>query len=156
MATKKVKAPEATAKLTPSQRLAVIGVEAICEYVANGDSLRSWSLNNGFAPKTVEDWIYADPDRTAHYTRAREDRADAVFESLDEVSEQAVSASTAIEVAGLRLKADNIKWKLARMNAKKYGDKVALEHTGNLTVKRLTDEQLMELAAKGLKADESV
>lgn len=138
------------AVLSPSERLSAIGIEAICEYVASGNSLRSWSIGQSFAPKTVEDWIYGDPDRSAHYARARDDRADAVFESLDDVSEQAVSAANAVEVAGLRLKADNIKWKLARMNAKKYGDKVELEHSGNLTVKRLTDDQLMELAAKGV------
>ena len=49
---------------------------------------------------------------------------------LDDVSEQAVKAETAVEVAGLRLKADNIKWKLARMNAKKYGDRLQNEHSG--------------------------
>ena len=92
--------------------------------------MRSWCIANGFNLRTTNDWIDSDKTRSAHYARARDDRADAVFEALDEVSEQAVTAGSAIEVAGLRLKADNIKWKLARMNAKKYGDKVTNEVTG--------------------------
>ena len=70
-----------------------------------------------------------------------------MFEELDDVSEEAVKAETAVEVAGLRLKADNIKWKLARMNAKKYGDKLQTEHSGGLTVRTATDLKDDELAA---------
>ena len=58
------------------------------------------------------------------YARAFILRADAKFEELDDVSEEAVCADSAVKVQGLRLKADNIKWQLARMNAKKYGDKI--------------------------------
>lgn len=123
-------ATKETKEQTPAQRLEAIGIETICEYVANGDSLRSWAIGNGFALSTVRDWIDTDEDRSAHYARARDDRADAVFDSLDDVSDQAVTAETAVEVAGLRLKSDNIKWKLARMNAKKYGDKLTQEITG--------------------------
>lgn len=88
--------------------------------------MRAWATENGFVQQTVINWIDADNDRAGHYARARDERADFVFESLDDVSDQAVRAETAVEVAGLRLKADNIKWKLARMNAKKYGDKLAV------------------------------
>ena len=64
------------------------------------------------------------------YARAFQLRADAKFEELDDVSDEAVNADSAVQVQGLRLKADNIKWQLARMNAKKYGDKVTAELTG--------------------------
>ncbi len=120
----------ATKKLLPSEKLTAIGIDTICEHVASGESLRSWCIANGYSPRTVLDWIEADQNRVAQYARAKEDRADAVFELLDDVSDQAVTAGTAIEVAGLRLKADNIKWKLARMNSKKYGDKVQSEISG--------------------------
>lgn len=130
--------------LSPSERLDAIGIEAICAYIANGDSLRSWCIKNGFDKQTTRNWIDADSARTSHYAHARDDRADAVFDSLDGVSDQAVTAETAVEVAGLRLKSDNIKWKLARMNAKKYGDKLAIE--ADVTVSSLTDAQLMAKA----------
>lgn len=105
----------------------------IWEHVANGESLNSFCAARGFAYVTVLDWINADPVRSENYARAREERADAVFESLDEVSERAVTAETAVEVAGLRLKADNIKWKLARMSPKKYGDKLAVGGADDLS-----------------------
>lgn len=111
---------------TTSEILNSIGIDSICLYVASGESLRSWAIGQGIPPQSVIDWINADQDRSVQYAHARDDRADAVFESLDDVSDQAVRAESAVEVAGLRLKADNIKWKLARMNAKKYGDKVAI------------------------------
>lgn len=116
---------------TPSERLNAIGIEAICAHVANGESLRSWTLSNGFVQQTVIDWIDADETRAGHYARAREERADTVFESLDDVSEQAVKAETSVEVAGLRLKSDNIKWKLARMSPK-YGDKLQVGGAADL------------------------
>jgi len=141
---------------SPSQRLEAIGIEAICDYVANGDSLRSWTIANGFVLRTVLNWIESDPERTSHYAHARDERSDVVFDSLDDVSEQAVNAETAIEVAGLRLKADNIKWKLARMNAKKYGDKLAIGGAADLppiqTAYSMTDEELLAIAASGKKS----
>lgn len=115
---------------TPSQRLEAIGIASICSHVANGESLRSWCIENDFVQRTVLNWIEADPDRASHYAQAKEDRADLYFDLLDDVSEEAAAATNAIKVAGLRLKADNMKWKLARMNAKKYGDKVQNEVTG--------------------------
>lgn len=124
---------------SPSDRLNAIGIDVICECIASGESLRSWCIANGFNLRTTNDWIDADKTRATHYARARDDRADAVFEALDEVSEQAVTAGSAIEVAGLRLKADNIKWKLARMNAKKYGDRLNVD--ADVTVNSLTPEE---------------
>lgn len=141
---KAAKIAKAEKPLTPSQKLDKIGIEAICAYIAGGDSLRSWAMQNGFVQQSVINWIDADAERAGHYAHARDDRADAVFDSLDDVSNQAVTAETAVEVAGLRLKSDNIKWKLARMNAKKYGDK--LDITADVTVSQLTDEQLMAKA----------
>ena len=59
-----------------------------------------------------------------NYARARDIRSERTFESLDEVSQRAIESKDGVQVQGLRLKSDNIKWKLARMNPKKYGDKI--------------------------------
>lgn len=145
-ATKDVK-PNA---LTPSERLNAIGIDVICEYIISGNSLRSWCMANGFNQRTTSDWIDADKARATHYARARDDRADIIFDGLDDVSTRAASAETAVEVAGLRLMADNIKWKLARMNPKKYGDRLNLD--ADVTVNQLTPEEraarIAALAAK--------
>lgn len=134
----KPKAPDKSKPTaTPGERLRKIGIASICNYVADGDSLRSWTILNGLNLRTTLDWINADEDRAAHYAQAKMDRADVFFDSLDEVSTMAVLAETAIMVAGLRLKADNIKWKLARMNSKAYGDKLDVDakHSGEIIVR---------------------
>lgn len=115
--------------LTATQKLNAIGIDAICDYVASGESLQSYCTNNGFSPVTMLRWIDADPKRMEDYARARHVRADLTFDSLDDLSDDAVASDNAVTVAGLRLKCDNIKWKLARMNAKKYGDRTQSDVT---------------------------
>lgn len=124
MATKKTKPDHKEPR--PSDKLNAIGIESICQQIAGGMSLRAWAASNGFAQQTVVDWIGSDEARSVHYARAREEREEAKFESLEDIGEQAARAETAVEVAGLRLKADNLKWMLARMSPKKYGDKLEL------------------------------
>ncbi len=99
--------------------------------LAEGKSLRTVCAEPGMPSlTTVMKWCRDDEKFAQHYAGAREARADVMFEELDEVSEEAASAETAVTVAGLRLKADNIKWKLARMSPKKYGDKIETTHAG--------------------------
>ncbi len=134
---------------TPAQRLDEVGIDAICDHVSGGESLRSWCILNEFAYSTVEDWIDADTNRAMKYARARDNRADVVFDSLDGVSDAAVIAETAVEVAGLRLKADNIKWKLARMSPRKYGDKLAIGGDADMPpIKTITAEMTPQDAAR--------
>lgn len=128
-AAKPVKKPVIPKPLTAPQRLDAVGIEAICDYVASGESLQSYCTNNGFSPVTMLRWINADPKRAEDYAHARDVRADLTFDRLDDLSDDAVAADNAVTVAGLRLKCDNIKWKLARMNAKKYGDRIQNDTT---------------------------
>ena len=103
--------------------------DLICARIAEGESLRA-VCRDIKSPSIAEvmRWLAneANANFREQYARAILLRADAKFEELDDVSEEAVSADSAVKVQGLRLKADNIKWQLARMNAKKYGDKMAL------------------------------
>lgn len=137
------KATRKPKELTPRERIEAVGIDALCEFVANGESLNAFAKLHGFAYVTLLDWINSDANRSENYAHAREARADLTFDQLDEVSEEATRAATAVEVQGLRLKSDNIKWKLARMNSKKYGEKLALGGADDLPpIKTMTDEQL--------------
>jgi hypothetical protein len=98
--------------------------DAICAALSSGDSLRTAAAEQGIKHPTFLLWCNDRPDLADQYARAMRVRADLKFEDLDEVSNEAVAADTAIKVAGLRLKADNIKWQLGKMNPKKYGDKI--------------------------------
>ena len=110
----------------PSARLATIGIEAICKEIASGKSMQAWARDNGFDNQTVTNWIDADEARARQYAHARSDREDFKFEELESIGERAANSDSQVEVAGLRLKSDNLKWMLARMNAKKFGDKIAI------------------------------
>lgn len=114
--------------------------DEICTRLAEGRSLASICRDPEMPTlATVFRWL-AD-DRYAafrdNYTRAVSMRADAKFEELDDVSEEAANSESAVKINGLRLKADNIKWQLARMNSKKYGDKIEQAHTGSIAVESI-------------------
>lgn len=122
--------------------------QAIIEWIANGESLRSYCANTPGAPKpsTVIQWTVEDPAFGEQYARARELGADVIFDALDEVSNEAEMADSAVKIAGLRLKADNIKWKLARMAPKKYSDKQQVEMSGGMNVTLYDGEQAKRMA----------
>jgi len=130
----------------------------ICALVASGLSLAKICSDEeiGVGYSTVFTWLRDDAEFQEHYARAREDRADVMFDELDDVSEAAQNAATAVEVAGLRLKADNIKWKLARLNAKKYGDRTQIDANVKAELQvSVTDEQAKRIAREVLGADPS-
>jgi len=148
MATKKAPAKKpakavkaASPKLTNEQIKS-----AILVLLAEGESLRGICRSEGMpAISTVMKWVSEDGEFSEQYARAREAQADLIFEALDDVSEEAEMATNPVKVAGLRLKADNIKWKLARMSPRKYGDKVGVEHSGSVTL--FDSEQAKRMAA---------
>lgn len=112
--------------------------DLICAEMAEGRSLRSILRAEGMPGySTVMTWLNERPLFQENYTRAMYMRADVKFDELDDVSEDAALAESAVTIAGLRLKSDNIKWQLARMNAKKYGDKIETTHAGEIGVRTI-------------------
>lgn len=109
----------------PSDYLPEVAAD-ICSLLADGESLRKVCERQGMPGKaTVFRWLAQHEDFRDQYAKATETRADAIFEDMfdiaDEVSEEAAA------VAKARLRIDTRKWALARMNPKKYGDKVSQE-----------------------------
>ena len=103
--------------------------QIICARMAEGASLRSVCRSEGMpSTSTVMRWLDEDAEFREQYARAMNMRADVKFEELDDVSEDAVMAESAVKIAGLRLKADNIKWQLGKMSPKKYGEKIEATH----------------------------
>ena len=112
--------------------------DAICARMAEGKSLRSIVRGEGMPGlSTVMTWLNERPAFQEQYTRAMYMRADAKFDELDDVSEDAENSESPVKIAGLRLKADNIKWQLARMNSKKYGDKIETTHAGEVGIRTI-------------------
>lgn len=105
--------------------------DAICEWIATGNSLSSWCRDNDTALSTVYRWLRLHDDFSANYARAREDAADTLVDKLGEV------ATEEEDVQRAKLKCDNIKWVASRMKPKNWGDKIGLTDGdgGKLSVK---------------------
>jgi hypothetical protein len=119
-----------------------------------GNSLRQACSQLDVAPGTFLGWVDSDPDLAEHYARARERLLDLKAEELEEIGERAAMATTAVEVAGLRLLSDNRKWLLSKLVPKKYGEKIAVGGAEDLPpvkqtvdVTGLTHDQLRALAS---------
>jgi len=101
----------------------------ICALLASGESLLKVCKRPGMPDKsTVFRWMAEHEEFRDKYAKATDARADAIFEELFEISDEAVEDAAAIAKA--RLRVDTRKWALARMNPRKYGDKVTTELTG--------------------------
>lgn len=117
--------------------------DAICERIANGESLRTVCETEGMPDKaTVFRWL-ADPEKKVfcdQYARAREAQADHLAEEILEIADDGTqdsyvdengNARTDQEVIGRsRLRVDARKWLASKMAPKKYGDKVQQEISG--------------------------
>ncbi len=73
-------------------------------------------------------WLAEHQEFRDQYAKATETRADSIFEEIFEIADYVIP--DAAEVAKARLRVDTRKWALARMNPRKYGDKVTNELVG--------------------------
>jgi hypothetical protein len=128
----------------------------ICDKLANGQSLRAICAEPDMpAASTVFLWLSDDAAFSEQYARAREAQADALFDEILEIADDGSNDwmerkdkddanigwrenGEAIRRSALRV--DARKWMAAKLQPKKYGDKLDLNHSGH--VGHLTDEQL--------------
>jgi hypothetical protein len=92
---------------------------------------------------TISLWRAQHPEFSAQYAIAQETRAELGFDDIQEVADNGINDWMSVndpENAGYRvngehiqrsrLRVDTMKWRLARMNAKRYGEKVSQEISG--------------------------
>ncbi len=103
--------------------------DIICERIADGASLRKVCEEDAALPdrRTVLRWLAKDEHEEfrRHYARAQDERADFYFEQTMEISDDVGADREAIAKA--RLRVDTRKWVCARMNPKKYSDRLAID-----------------------------
>jgi len=145
-------------RIPPDTRKEVI--EAILTLVNDGKSLRQACKEVDFERKTFEAWLDSDHELFSQYERARENRADKIFDEILIIADTPVmgtkttSKATGIEITEAdmvehrRLQVDVRKWMLGKMAPKKYGDKVHLEHSGEITTHAMIDPIKAEEAAR--------
>lgn len=111
---------------------------------------------------TVYRWLVANETFREMYTRAREDQADTLADQIIEIADDGINDTykkDGVEVtnqdviARSRLRVDARKWIAAKLKPKKYGEKLDLEHSGEIRMpSSMTDEQLAAIA-NGRAAD---
>ena len=112
--------------------------DKICNLLANGKSLKSICEGEDMPDKSsVYKWLREDKDFSNNYTQATLDRTEAQLEELNElgaesilVAQQTGDKRAGAVVQAYKLKADNMKWVMARMKPKKYGDKIDMTSDG--------------------------
>jgi hypothetical protein len=120
--------------------------QRVCELIASGMTLRQACREENMPThKTVLDWVQKDPAFANQYARARdlllEHWAEEIVEIADDGSRDTkVVGEDGREVADTewinrsRLRVDARKWLLSKLKPGTYGDKLDVEHKGNVTV----------------------
>lgn len=132
---------------SPSVKFSQAVFDEICERIANGESLRSICARDGMPNKAnVLRWLAgadAQPLRD-QYARAREAQADAIFDEIIDIADDASADYVESEDGGLRLNAEHVqrsrlridarKWMAGKLRPKVYGDKLEIDGRVGLTV----------------------
>ncbi len=107
----------------------------ILKRIAEGQSLKSICDTKGMPSReTVYTWLAKDAEFLDKYARAREDQADFYADEIIDIADTEPDSNKA------RVRIDARKWKASKLQPKKYGDKIDVNHSG--TIEHLTDEQL--------------
>lgn len=114
--------------------------------IEEGNSLRTTLKREGMPTSTTfYEWIDNDKEKSLHYARACEKRADSIFEEILEIADESINDVVSYEIADgvkvekvdheniqrSRLRVDARKWMLAKMQPKKYGDKLDVTSDGD-------------------------
>ncbi len=122
----------------------------VCLRIAEGQSLRKICQDESMPDKsTVLRWIGRHPEFRDQYAQSKAEGAEAIAEEMFEIAddgsndwmEQLDSEGQALgyrlngeHVQRSRLRIDTRKWYLSKILPKKYGDKIGLEHSGELAL----------------------
>lgn len=131
--------------------------DKICERLADGESLRKICDSEDMPNKaTVFRWLAAHSEFRDQYAHAREAQADALFDEAIDIADDARNdwmvrhgqdgedlgwKENGEHISRSRLRIDTRKWMVGKLDAKKYGDKQAVEHTGEVKFTWQTDQQ---------------
>lgn len=113
----------------------------VCQGLAEGKSLRKVCEAEEMPDKaTVFRWLTKHKEFCDQYEKAKIESAECKREDVEELGDEAIEAIHTVEdpkragalATAYKLKADNIKWIMARMKPKKYGDKLDVTSDGKV------------------------
>ena len=116
----------------------------ICDRLCAGESLRTIVRDDHMpASSTVFKWLAARPAFAEQYARAREVQADAIFEDILDIADNATNdwmerhgeedkgwVANGEHIQRSKLRVDARKWMAGKLAPKKYGEKTAVELSG--------------------------
>lgn len=109
------------------EKLDAIGIDAICESIAQGQSMTAIAYASGVSIGSFLNWIAADDERSA---RVKEIRTKMALH-WDERAEAAIAqAGDEFELKKAREIAHHYRWRAAKIAPRDYGDKVEVGGTG--------------------------
>lgn len=124
--------------------------DMICTRIADGESLRSICSADDMPDKsTVFRWLAKHEEFATKYARAREVQADAIFDEMLDIADDGRNDwmekrnadgeaigwqenGEALRRSDLRIKTRQ--WMASKLQPKKYGDKLDLNHSGKVEV----------------------
>lgn len=118
----------------PSRYSAALA-ERICDHIRCGCSLRRAADKEGVSHSTVMTWALNNAVFSDQYARACEVRLSALEDKLLDLVEDGHQVAGRGLIGGnllnaVKLEVETIKWMLAKLMPKKYGDRKAVELTG--------------------------
>lgn len=139
---------------TNAERLDEIGIEVICDRIANGESQRSIAAELGINVTCFVAWLAKDPNRSARAREARRLSAEYWERQVDSVLDNANDASPGA-VAIARERVQHYRWRAKTHNPQDYGDRQVLAGDPNaplnppqkVDLSKLTDAELQAYVA---------
>lgn len=110
--------------------------EELFKEIINDIALRGMSLMAALKGRLNASTFYEmlkDEEKSKIYARACEDRADLMADEILSIADNTDNRDNVI-VQRDRLRVDSRKWLLAKLQPKKYGDKIEHEHSGGITI----------------------
>lgn len=120
--------------------------DTICERLADGESLRTICGDADMPSKTsVFRWLAADKALSDQYARAREAQADAIFDEILDIADDARNdwmardgeddrggyALNGEHIQRSKVRIDARKWMAGKLRPKVYGEKQEIDHTSS-------------------------
>jgi hypothetical protein len=113
--------------------------DVICQRIANQQSLVAITRDPAMPGyETVCRWLREDHDFRESYARAREDAADAMASEIVEIADTANEDNA----QAIRVRVDARKWVAAKLKPRVYGDRLDLNHTGEVALKAIPDDRV--------------
>lgn len=128
--------------------------KTICSRIASGESLRAICREDGMPElTTVMNWRLSKPEFLEQYARAREMQAEVFGDELLEIvddgrndwMERTDPGNEGYDFKGehvqrSRLRFDARRWWMSKVLPKQYGEKLDLNHGGEIAVKRVVSD----------------